>query len=269
MTIRQIRLTAAITLISISSLLSQAQNYVIYHVTGNAYTLNNTKATPVTKGKTVKGSTLLRIDTKGEVWLQENNRQRTIYKLRSGTGKQGTPVKDLVAKANQHKRADISDINKLITAGIAQGKGSGDGFARHGVSHVTNASGDQTTLASMIGPDAIEPSTYRPVTVRKINDGNNIYHFRFNNKSENALHANIIMKDCTPESMEFMLPENIILDKQKVTELADIQFAVPEAPFAGFILILSEAPFSFTDIKNELEVGTQDIDRTYVYELIR
>ena len=77
MTIRQIRLTAAITLISISSLLSQAQNYVIYHVTGNAYTLNNTKATPVTKGKTVKGSTLLRIDTKGEGKQQTKNNLQT------------------------------------------------------------------------------------------------------------------------------------------------------------------------------------------------
>lgn len=263
-------LTFLLLFVLFPAFLMTAQTYTVYKVKGQAFTLKNAAAKPLKRGETVSGGTLMRINTDSEVWLIEKSKKKAVYKLRNATGRKGASVTDLVNTARKHIQTGINDINNAVIGNISVNKTPGDDFTRAGVSRViTNASGSKTMLRSMTGPDDFTMQTYRPVKVKKASDGNGMFHFSFKNESPDVLYANIILKDCTPGDMDFLLPENVVLSGEKITDLDQMTFMIPELPFPGYILILSDSPFSRDDILNEFDVETQDVSRNYVYEIIR
>lgn len=247
-----------------------AQQYSVHKVTGNVSLISGKKITKITQNATVSSESCLRIGADSEIWLRERKTRGTVYKLRSATGNKGSDVKALIAKAKNHAQASIIKINKKILDGISVNKTRNDKFQRAGVSRiVTNASGSQTTLASLIGPDEIDRAGHDPVSVKKVDDGDRLYHFSMKSNVPGELYANIILKDCKPDEIEPMFPECVLLADGQNVNMDNCQFYVPDMPFAGFILILCDSPFSTDDIISELDAATQNINRTYIYQVIR
>lgn len=247
-----------------------AQQYSVYKVKGNVSLISGAKIVKLKQNATVSSESCLRIGSKSEIWLRERNPRGTVYKLYSATGKKGSAVKALIANVRKKTQTSIIKINRKILDGISINKTPNDKFQRAGVSRiVTNASGSQTTLASLIGPDEIDNGTNVPISVKKIDDGNRLYHFSLKSNVPGQLYANIIMKDSKPDEIEPMFPECVLLAEGQNVNMDNCQFYVPDMPFAGFILILCDSPFSTQDIISELDASTQDTNRIYIYQVIK
>lgn len=260
----------AVALLLMTALSLSAQKYLTYKTTGNVSRISGAKVTKVTKGSTLEGNTRLRINKNSEVWVVEDNKRRTLYKLRTVTGPKGKTVEELVGEAKKNVKAGISAINENILNGISVNKIDRDQFRRAGVSRITtNDYGQATILAGMLGPDETTQGNVQYAEVKKVDDGNHLYHFTIKNTTDTDMYANILLKDSDPEDIELMLPECIILNVGKEVDIADCQFYIPEMPFAGFILILSNEPFTAEDIMNELKPETQNTEREYLYQLVK
>lgn len=247
-----------------------AQQYSVYKVKGNVNLITGAKIAKIKQNATVSSESRLRIGAKSEIWLREQNPRGTVYKLYSATGKKGSLVKDLIAGARKNTQASIIKINKKILDGISINKSPNDKFQRAGVSRiVTNESGAKTMLACLIGPDETDNSTHVPISVKKVDDGDRLYHFSMKSNVPGELYANIILKDCKPDEIELMFPECVFLPEGLDVNMPSCQFYVPDMPFAGFILILSDRPFSTQDIISELDASTQNINRTYIYKVVK
>lgn len=265
------RFVIALFLTILTSIGATAQQYAVYKVSGNAGVVQGARVRPLTRGKAIEADTRLRIGSNSEVWVIERKYKGAVYKFRQPTGKEGATVKSLVAKVKNRTQAGIDDVNKKILDGISVNKTRNDEFTRAGVSRVvTNASGSETELHSLIGPYVAPkvPHPYKPVTVKKVNDGNRLFHFALTSKEIDGLYANIILKDCNADNMEFLFPANLVLAKGQTKDMSDCMFMVPKRPFPGYILILSDEPFTLDDILAELDVNTQNTERHFVYQII-
>lgn len=264
-----IRLLSLISLCLLSATSALAQSYTITKIVGKPVILKNATPTPLVAGKKVTGNDRLRINKNQAVWLLESTKKAAVYKLVIPTLKSGKSVNELVAEANQHNATTIADINNTIIKNINGGKSGLPDFNKTGASRVvTNTGATKTQLASLIGPDAVAPQAYRPVKTKNVSDGDGTFHFSFKNESSAPLYANVILKDTDKDNIDFLYPANLILAPENITELADIQFLVPDAQSAGYILILSNQPFTQEDIVKQLDVKTIDLSRDFIYEII-
>ncbi len=247
-----------------------AKNFLtVYEIKGMVYSVSKATTTKLKKNEIVSDETVLRFSKGNQIWLLSSNKQN-VYKISSSTKKSGATVAQLVAEARKHVIASISDISAGVFGGISSDKTPADRFNRSGVSNVvTNANGTITMLRSMLGPDEIvRRSSDRPVKIRKIKDDGGLFHFSFKNESGDIFYSNLILKDSTPDSLQFLFPANVALKADGITDLKEVQLLVPKSPFAGYILILSDRDFTMDDIMKELEVATQDTSQYYIYELI-
>lgn len=245
-----------------------AKTYKVHSVNGKAHLVKNATPKLLKENMTVSENDQLEINPNSEVILHETNNKSKVFRLRGDSKR--IRVSELIKKASEDEKGKINYINGIIKKNISVNKHNPGGFTTTGAAHVTtNANGSRTELNWLLGPDETDPPTRRPVRIKKVNDGNRLYHFSFRNDSDDLLYANMILKDTSKEKLDLLLPENVLLPASGVTNLEATQFIIPDKGFAGYILVLSKQPFSLSDIINELDTATQNPEADYIYEVIR
>lgn len=266
--IKRYILTIALMLLTTTAV--SAQSYLIYKIKGTVSEISGAKVSKVTQGSKLDSNTRLRINQNSEIWVVENNKRRTVFKLRTATGTKGKTVGELVADARKKTSTGIVSANERLISGVSTTKINKAQFGRAGVSRITtNDSGSETALAGLIGPDETTRGNIQYATVRKVDDGNHLYHFSITNTTADAMYANLIFKDSDPQDIAPLLPDCVLLPAGKEMDLTECQFYVPDMPFAGFILILCDEPFTAKDLTAELKAETRNADREYLYQIVR
>ncbi|MCM1292878.1 MAG: hypothetical protein NC111_03260 [Bacteroides sp.] len=245
-----------------------AQNFLTFKVKGIVCEISGAKAIKVAPGSKLNGDTRLRINNNSEIWIVENNNRRAVYKFRTTTGAEGKTIKELVTDAKSKTLSSIATTNKNLLQGLSLDKIDKTRFDRAGVSRISMDSPDAiTTLAYLLGPDGSLQDSIKYASVNIIDDGDNLYHFSIKNDTEMILFANIILKD--PKDVEPLLPECVFLPIDKEINLKGCQFYTHEKPFGGYILILSNEPFTAEQIKSELISESSNPHRIYLYQIIK
>lgn len=269
------RLSAA-TLLLMSMILavpSAAMDYSAYRVINTAMIVQNTRKARIAKGMRLAPSDKIIVNAGSQLWVREKKLGSPVYRIKGPTAGSGASLASLISEVKASNTSDISRINRTITNGLAHHSAPKDAFDRAGTSIVvTNTHGNHTVLATMLGPDEMDPEYYTPHMVKVVRrrDDGGLYHFLFSSeKGIGGLYVNAIAKDSDPGNPELMFPETIAVPAEGQREIADCLFVEPQPGDPGVIIIVSNEPFGIDEVKRELRTDTQDVNRVFVYYILR
>ncbi len=254
---------------------SQAQldaKYRAYKIVNHPKVASGKHFVDITKNMKLNDNSIIKLANNDQLTIRMSSFNGPVYQLTTPTPPGGTSLKTLISQKQQEKISTVKQVNKTISEGLANHTVAKDAFDRGGVSHITtNSQGSITTLRYLLGPEEVA-ATELPAPMVKVTrrtDPENLYHFLFRSVKYDGLYVNMLRKDSDPKNIELLFPEPILVTSTADRELDDFLFEMPEKYDAGMIVIVSDLPFTTDDVRSELNVATQNINRNYHYQVIR
>lgn len=246
--------------------------YQAYKVVNHPKVVSGNHFIDITKNMKLNDNSIIRLSADDQLTVRMTSFNGPVYKLTTPTSAKGISLKTLITQKQKEKISTVKQVNKTIAQGLANHTVAKDAFDRGGVSHITtNSQGSITPLKYLLGPEEISPDELPApmVKVTRRTDPDNLYHFLLRSVKYDGLYINMLRKDSDPNHIELLFPEPILITSTADRELNDFLFEMPDKYDAGMIVIVSDIPFTDTDIHNELNVATQNIHRNYHYQVIR
>lgn len=246
--------------------------YLAYNVVNHPQVASGNRFIDITKNMRLNDNSFIRLSANDQLTVRMSTFNGPVYKLTTATPSKGTTLKNLINQKQKEKISTVKQVNDAIAKGLANHSVAKDAFDRGGVSHIaTNSQGSITTLKYLLGPEEVDPNELPSpmVKVTRRTDPDNLYHFLLRSVKYDGLYVNMLRKDSDPNHIELIFPEPILVTSASDRDLDDFLFEMPDKYDAGMIIIVSDMPFTNSDISNELNVATQNINRNYHYQVIR